>query len=425
MATPLGLISQAQIIAQQLGINTWQIQTGSYNGVAFHVVPSVLAQLNKLLNPAAGIVDATQRLIGIGSLDTNNTNLPYGTGAISLGITDSGTRKLKVHTLPNSNDVFEDLGWYGETITVTGILFGSAYSQALNNILNNFLNDSSVPAINRNVLVHPILGRMPNTYLQSYKRIHNPNMWRSCMYEFTFRTSVPLAQISNTTPTILSKLNQSISAILTIATALLNTWGTIKVISNSFGNAGNSNNIQLPLMNTQASIQETVNINLTVTKLLVNNLQPPGYTNVALINTVTTPVNNLPFINYFDANMTPSDVNTIIEFNNTSTNACIAVINQVNNNTIYDSITSLLSAQANINELAISLLNSFYGITKQFIVPYDIDMFNLCFINNLDYLTDASIIWSLNKGIITSNNYIPKGTNLLIPIGNDEAVGNE
>lgn len=425
MATPIGLLSQAALLAKQLGINTWQIQTGSYNGVAFHIVPDIISRLNKTFNPAAGIIDSTKRLIGVGNKSTDNTNLPYGTIVSSTNISDSGNRKLIVHAMPNSEDIFEDLGWYGETITIIGVLSGNAYTQALNNILNIFMNDEKAAPKSRNVLVHPIFGTIENVYLQSYKRIHNPNMWRSCIYEFTFRTSKPVAKITSNVSSALTQLNNSISALLAIVGSLLNTWNTLQAIEQSFGIKGNTTNVQNALKNSQTAIQQTTNVSVVVAKLMVDNLKPTNYNNVALNNYPTTSVNNLPFFNYYDANMTPADVNTIIEFNNDAVNGCIEVINQINNNLVYDSITQLLSMQSQINQLGLALLNSFYGGTKEYVAPFDTDLFNICFTNNLDYNTQASVIWQLNKGIITTNNFIKKGTILIIPIPSESATRSE
>lgn len=423
MATinPLSLLTQAQFIAQQLGVNSWQIQSGSYNGEYFHIVPSLLDRLNKTFNPAAGIIDATRR--GIGATFKTNADLPYGTTAVSTGIRDGGSTKLVTFSMPNNADVFERMGVSGEIFTFSCILFGSAYSQAYNNIFNKFLNDNlAEPASERNVLVHPILGRIENVALVSWARIHNPNMWRCCQVELTFRSTMPVFKIQNNSSTLLSKINAAIAAILTITTTLLNTWGTIKALHNNFGSRGNTTNIQQALMNAQTSVQKTVNVNLVITQLMVNNLQPAGYVNVGLNNTQTTSINNLPFINYYDSNMTPTDVNTIIEFNNSIVSDCIAVLNQLNTNTIYDTVTNLYTVQAQINQLGISLLDSFYGSTKEYEVPYNTDLFNVCFINSLDFATQSQTIWQLNKGILNTVSYIKKGMVLLLPNGSSKGM---
>ena len=83
----------ANIIASELGLDSWQIQSGSYNGEIFHVVTSLLDTLNNEFNPAAGVLDAAKSAIG--AVTGNNTD------AISLikkvSITMGGLRIRKNH----------------------------------------------------------------------------------------------------------------------------------------------------------------------------------------------------------------------------------------------------------------------------------------------------------------------------------------
>jgi hypothetical protein len=434
----LGVLSEANIIATELGIDNWQIVQGSYNGCVFHVVQSIASRLNDTLNPAAGIIDSTTALIGASTEEpgiSDNSNLPYGTSTTSTNILDMGRRKLVIHQLPNNEDVFEDLGWNGEIFIIQGIIFGAAYSQALNNILNVFLNDSKALANQRNVLIHPILGTIQSpTYLMAYKRIHAPNCWRSCMYEFVFRSAAPVSLLSNVTNTSVFNLNNAISSTLSIGTSLLNTWSTVTALQealstsssntlptytvnpNSFSNTGNSYTVQQYLATFQSAIQAAVNTSITTAQLMANNLQPAGYQNVALNQYPTTPTTEIPSYFYFISNMTPSDVNSIINNNSEVITATITTMQTINDNVIYDSISNLNALQAAIINLATILLNSYYGTIRQYTTPYDIDLISVCVLNNLDPTSQSNIIYMLNKALIDSANYIPKGTILTIPV---------
>lgn len=412
----LSALAQAEAIATELGLNNWQIQTGSYNGIAFHVVPSILNRLNQDLNPAAGAIDSTINLLGIGSLSQNNEKLPYGTNAVSTAISDETHRKLAIHRPPNSPDIFEDMGWFGDTFSIQGILYGAAYSQALNNILNGFLNDPNSTNPNRNVLVHPILGRIENVMLMSMRKIHDPKMWRCCLYQFNFISTKPVAVLTQNISSTLNAINSTITAILAIITGLLSTWGDIGILMHIFGSAGNTTTVQQSLKNSQASIQNTCNTNVSIAQFMVNNLKPSGYNNIQLSKTPTVPIPGLTQLYYFASNMTPTDVNTLLTYSNNSINACIAVLETINVNPIYDSITALINLQSQMNALALALLNSYYGSTKLYTTPYDTNLFDVCFLNNLNYSAQSNTILKLNHNIIPSANYIRKGTILTLPI---------
>lgn len=414
----------ANELSSMLGLDSWQIKTGTYNGVAFHIIPSVTNKLNRQLNPASGIINATNNLIGNSTLDSNNLTLPYGTYGTSLNISDSCSLKTVVHRIPNNPNVFELMGTNGEVFTIEGIIWGSAYSNAIGNLFKTMLNPSSVPNKVRYVLVHPIWGTIPNVYLLSYKRIHNPKLWRACMYQFTFESTQPIGFTnSNSQPNDLTSISNNISSILNICNGLNNTWNTTNFIINTYGTQKNYTNVKDTLKNIQTSILNTTNVSLNITKLLVDNLKPEGYNNVALNNTVTSPTTNIPSLYYFNNNMTPTDVNTILSYNNDIIQASIADLNTINVNTIYDSITNLVSLQSQLSALSLSLLNGYYGTTRQFIVPYDSNLFDICFLNNLDYDTQSNTILQLNKSIIYSTNYIVKGTNLLLPIPTNNNTG--
>lgn len=412
-----GVLSQVDALAQELGVNNWQLQPAKYNGVVFHVVRPLLDRLNNDLNPFAGVLDNAISAFGIDPAANlgDNTNLPFGTSTVSTNIVDSGRAKMVVHEIPNGEDVFENLGWYGENITFLGIMWGSAYATALQNIQNAFFNPAAVPAsTDKYVLVHPILGTIKNTRLMSYRRIHVSNKWRAVLYEFTFRTPKPVSQIQAKPVDTLSQIQTAIGAILSISTTLLSAWGDIYAISLLFGNSGNQQTVIPQLQTDQQAIQTTVNENIVVTKLMVDNLKPAGFNSIQLDNTPTQPTSN-QYFQYFKTNMTPSDVNSLIETNNVTIQNCINTLNELNTTVFYDTITNLIELQSQVDLLAKALLTSFYGASTQYTVPYDTDIRNVCFNNNLDYATQSDTVWQLNKDKLSSSNFIPKGLVLTLP----------
>jgi hypothetical protein len=246
----------------------------------------------------------------------------------------------------------------------------------------------------------------------SKRQIHDPKMWRCCLYQFTFVCTKPVATLAKNISSTLNSITSGITSILSIITGLLNTWGEIKAIQNTFGSSGNTSSVQNALKNSQAAVISTCNISVSITQFLVNNLQPPGYNNVQLSKTKTTPIVALSQLYYFSSNMTPTDVNTLLTYSDNSIDDCIAVLQTVNDNPIYDSITALINLQSQINGLALALLNSFYGSTKLYTTPYDTNLFDIC----LNYNTQSSTILKLNQSVIFSTNFIAKHTSLRLPL---------
>lgn len=209
-----GTFSNADQLSYTLGLRNWDLQQAKYNGVIFSVVANSALQQFQEYNPLAG---PTQTAINLfqdqnpgdifGIQTANNANLPFGTKTVVGEFTDSSTRKLVKKEIPNLNgDIFEDLGFGGEVFTGVGIVFGSAYYDALYNFKTYFINDSAVNAKDRNVLVHPILGSIPRTFLNSYEYTYTYDKWRSVVFRFSFMCeNVGTTQ----TPT------QSLSSVLT------------------------------------------------------------------------------------------------------------------------------------------------------------------------------------------------------------------
>jgi hypothetical protein len=415
-----GILSEAQLVANELGIDSWQLYQGSYNGVIFHVQKTLLGSLNDKFNPLAGVYDNAKTILGITTQDNDNTNLPYGTSTTSTGISDTSTRKVAIFSVPNHGDVFETLGWNGDTYVMKVIIWGASYQQAMDNLTNGIVNEDSsknAPTGEKHKLIHPVLGPIQGkTYLIAKRQIHNPMLWRSVMVELIFRTTNTYGQIVPASITNASAITNKIASGLAIINSIASTWGDITAIANGLGNNGNSVIKINELQTIQSSIFTTLNTNVNTMKLLVDNLKPISYDNIQLTNTPSTPDNNIPKYFYFISNMTPQDANVLVTNNNTQIQENITLINNMlNSNSFYNTITQLIALQSSIIQLAFVLINSFYGQLQEFTLPYSMDLMTVCFLNKLNYYTQSEIIYSLNKNVIQSGLNIKKDTILLLP----------
>jgi hypothetical protein len=426
MAVNLTDLALAESVANDLGVNTWQLSQGSYNGTVFFTLNSIWNNLNQKYNPAAGVATAVQGALGIvpDSDDlANNTSLPFGTHVTSTGVRDSCSQKLSIYRFFNNANGYESGGWNGEVMEIECFIWGASYQQALTNILQNFKNDSYVYQTNKNalhVLVHPVYGTIPNVLLRDYKVLHSPTQWRCARVAFLFESLSPVYAIINKNSNIISKLDTIISSILTLITDLNQVWGSYTAINQSFtstsGTSGNTNQLNQNLKAASESVVDTTNICVYLTQKLVNNLAPTGYINTVLNNTTATISNTVGGIYFFSSNLSPNNVNALMEFVNGIIDITKSIINITNNILIYENIANLTSLNANMAELCNQLLNAYYGSTKEYTVPFDTSLFNICIQEGLNYTNQVEKIMLLNQGVLQSVVYIPKDTKLLLPV---------
>ena len=186
--------SDIDAVANILGINNWDIQQATYNGVVFHVSENTALSQFQDYDPLAGPVQTAINVFQnqnagdvFGTNTTNNKNLPYGTKSVVSDFKDVANRKLVKHSVPNmQGDIFEDLGFAGETFVGTGVVFGTAYYSALFNFETYFINDKAVSEADRHVLNHPIRGKITDTYLVDYEIQHVSKRAKACIFTFRF-----------------------------------------------------------------------------------------------------------------------------------------------------------------------------------------------------------------------------------------------
>jgi prophage DNA circulation protein len=459
MANPLAgrdvtqAFGYASTLANVLGLNNWQMYPGAYNGVKFHLITSgVLDNLNRF-NPAAGAISAVSGFLSkaglIGSIaNPTNDALPYGTSTVSKNVTDVGSKKYVRHRLPNSNtNVLEDLGWDGERIKCVGIMFGSSAIDANNNLFNVMINPQGVLPTNRNVLVHPIFGKISDVLLIDYKRIHSSEAYKAIAYEFTFETSSPvfaqksitsiLSQIAaafNAIVSVYNAINQSIN----LATILYTRGGTI--INNEFQT--NRNNAVVA----SATL-------IGVTQLIYNNLTPATFVNPTLealdtstVNlsigsnqkstgisnktptasssqTTKTPKTGVVSVDLSTYNSsfntgTPNGVSKVVTLYAESVQSTIDAINNSGQASSFQSvIANLEAAVVSLNNVAQSVLYNLLENTTKITTKNVSSLEEIFAQYNIDFNIEKNIkqVLSLNPGAFTSVNFIPAGTSLVLP----------
>ncbi len=467
MANPLSsgnvtkTFAYANTLANILGLNNWQLNPGSYNGVKFHLISSgVLDNLNQF-NPASGAISQVQGLLSRSNLiggvtPATNDNLPYGTSTVSKNVTDTGSRKYARHRLPNSNtNVLEDLGWDGEVIKCVGIIFGSSSLQANNNLFNVMINPSSVSVLDRNVLVHPVLGTIYNVLLTGYKRIHSSEHWKAIAYEFTFETSSPI--LAQTTPlSLFSQAAAAFNAVVSVYGAIQTSINLAKILYTAGNNIVNSY-FQTNYNNTLINSATFVSVN----RLLYNNLKPVTYTNPTLeaINTSTvnlsvgsttattgvtntigtansnqvatstfTGVGSTPYTGVVNINLSqynaafntglPNGVSQVVSIYAQSVQNTITIINQSGQSSSFQSVIANLEASVvALNNVAQALLFNLLENTTKITIENVTSLEEIFAKYNMNFQIPENIqqVISLNPGVFNSVNLIPAGTQVVLP----------
>lgn len=462
MANPLAgtnvtqTFGYANTIANVLGLNNWQMYPGSYNGCKFHLITSgILDNLNRF-NPLSGAISQVSGLLSkaglIGSVDPSikgsNDALPYGTSTVAKNVTDIGNKKYVRHRLPNSNtNILEDLGWDGETIKCVGLIFGSSALDANNNLFNVMINPTSVLPINRNVLVHPVLGRISDVLLVNYKRIHSSDTYKAIAYEFTFETSSPV-QAQKSVTSVLSQIAAAFNAVVSVYSAInsaINLATILYTRGNTIVNSYFQTNHNNALINAATLIG--------VTQLIYKNLAPPTFVNPTLAALDTSTVNlsigsnqnttgisnNTPTSSSSQKTTTPStgvvsiDLSTYnSSFNTGLPNGVSKVvtlfaesvqntINAINSSGQASSfqtvIANLEAAVVSLNNVAQAVLFNLFENTTRVTIQTTTSLEEIFAQYNIDFNNAQNIqqVISINPGVFNSVNFIPAGSQLVLP----------
>lgn len=417
-------IAQINGLSSTLGINSWQIQEASWNGYKFSIVSSGifnssssgLGQATSVIGQSASLIDSTELTLG---MDQNTSAVPPGSKMVLQRSTDVFNRRVAINSLPNGKDNIRDLGYHGQDIVLYGIAWGTNYLNALkNNLINMFYSDQLETTKNSSdyhILIHPFYGRIPNTWLLSMTIVHESIKWRACVYEMRFRTEEPLLGIS-TTPSFSQMLNNTVSGILGITSALTNIWSSYQYVTQ--GNPQNKiykNNAYVTQQVTtiQQSTLDACNNTVYATKILTANLAPTNYNNNTLNKTPAT--TTLSQLDYFKVHYTPQDVNNMVDIVTSNVNVAISNVYKYGANNYYDTLSLLQGLITKFSQYAEILLYNYYGQLKTYIVPRPMSLFTVCQINNIDYESNVSKIISVNQGKFFILNNLPVGLSLLLP----------
>lgn len=440
MALDASSISGVNSLLNQLGLNQWQLQEGKYNGYTFSVAQTpfslngLLSNLNQLGQVGSiaqyGEQIASASALAVGTVTGGNTtnpitSIPSGANASNSSIVDVFSRKVSIQDLPNGKDNIRALGYGGQQITIMAMSWGSNYMSYLqNNLVQMFYSDEIVSSdpTKYHVLQHPVWGTIQDCWLIGMRILHDSSRWRACVAELTFRTEQPIKAITQSTLTqTLSQINNCVSSVLTIANALNGIWDSANILINGNGqnSVTNTNNIftQNSLLTIQSNVLASVNNSVAATNILINNLAPANYNNVALNNySVTKPT--ITQFNYFQNNVTtPNNIQNLNVYLASNINATIEVIyNSSEPNAFYNTIDYLKGLISQIGQLSITLINAYYGQTKQYTTPYSMSLFQMCFLNNIDYESNYENIIQLNQNTFFYLNLIPKDTVMILPI---------
>jgi hypothetical protein len=227
--TPQNAFGYSNQLAKFFGLNDWELQQCSYNGVTFMTVLSI-AGVSFANTPGAGVVNNV--LAYNNKSKTDNKNL-MGTTITAQSATDTIAFKNVVHRIPNSSsNIIENMGTDGMNFTVDGIFVGLDYKTGATNIINQFTNTSNVDSKDLRVFVHPIWGKIENVSIQNIRFVHSSNIWRGLTFRFDFVSEGVIAPVS--TDSTKKKLAALFSTIQATVATIASTISTATVITNKF-----------------------------------------------------------------------------------------------------------------------------------------------------------------------------------------------
>ena len=430
-------VSNIAQLAQQLGLDTWQLQTGKYHNWVFHTVDTTLDIISKNFNPVNGLAGAVTSTVGSFSGNNGGINTgfatqqdpPYGTNTQSMRSVNSSRKKYVINHLPNGKDNVQYLGFNGEDFEFDVMVWGISYDTIIRNIQQVYVSDTTAYQTLGNdfrTLYHPIYGKVPNCHFLNYEVTYTSQAWRAAIVKLYFHSEQP---ISGNNPynqsTLTTQIASFVRNILNLTFILNNGWSQVEALLNSFGggggttNAGGSNPTNVGnlsgITNVLSARTNVLNTNATavsIAQILIANLGPSGYSNQQLNQAQGVGNNEL---NYYQTHFSPNDINNLLSYFASNVNQTIASVNAIGGNQYYDSINNLNSLLSSINQLSQNLLNSYYGNVTSYTVPIDMTLYEVCANNSINFNSALDKIVQLNKGILYWMTKIKSGTIILLP----------
>jgi len=423
--------------------NGWDLQNAQYNGVNFYIAKpfgsGTITNLINTINTAGTLLGRSTNTFPL------NNNLPQGTNEHLQEIRDHVKRKLVVHNLINTNsNIVEDLGFEPERFNGIGLIVGDNYYNAYSNLYNYFLardgdvTFENIPLIYRNVLQHPIRGKIENVYLSELRVIHSSQRWKGILFEFYF-IAEEVTTITKKTQSTINKINQIFNLIIASINNLLNIITQIQAYGNmlsTYFNSATPNNVVNFAHKTVPEIKNTtVPLLKNTATILYNsyNSQVDNSQANTRSNSAATPLAS--YTNYYFENqevdyskfavlapyingLDDTNLNALLEIYNANIQNSINQINSYGLNIQANNlITELKNSYVHLLDLAKSLSINNSSQYMSYKVPHTMSIRELCFNNNLDF-DDVGILKAIiaaNPGKFSSVNKILEDTVLLLP----------
>ncbi|MCE3267806.1 MAG: hypothetical protein K0R49_58 [Burkholderiales bacterium] len=409
--------------------NGWDLQNAQYNGVNFYIAkPFGSGSITNALDT----INAASSMLGLDSTSFPlNSSLPIGTKEHLQEVRDNVKRKLVVHPLVNTNtNIIEDLGFEVERFNGVGLIVGDSYYNAYTNLYNYFLarngdvTYANIPKEYRNVLQHPIRGKIENVFLHEFRVIHSAQRWKSILFEFTF-VAQEVTVVTQKSQSVINKVNQlfnlliqSINDILAII-AQIEAYGNM--VSNYFNSTTPSNAVNFANQTVPQIKNYTVPLLGSTATILYNNFklsnQSNNYTNYYFENQ-SVDYSKFGALTQYANSYDDTGINALVQIYNTNVQKQIDQINSYGLNIQANNlITSLANSYVNLLDLSKSLSANNSSQFTSYLVPYTMSIRELCFINNLDF-NDINILQTIiatNRGKFASVNKIPENIVVLLP----------
>lgn len=410
----------AGLLSDILGINTWQLQTASFNGVSFFIVPASWESYN----PFQTITKTATNYLAPNESDPNQ-NLAADTKTSMQNIRDFRSKKLSIRRMPNFDGYFiRDNGADGIGYEMVCLIVGSDYLTGLQNIQNT-VNDQNGKGF---TFVHPVYGPLSGCYISTFTTLFQSSKWRAAT--FTMRimqtgsvSGLPVTPSAKTIAgNVLNIITDSINdfgligAEILLAQGFLGRMGIIQYGGQTVQQSPSVRAQQLSdaIYSNQAKLQAATTV--VYQQLAKDKL---GVTNYTYMN---TPVdyNNLPVMFRYSKVRT-EQFGDLLQYYADSIAETYQLYQIYGVDSIWsDNITALRSSLVQLDTFLASVVAKIDNTYKAYTLPADYSVRQIFFYNGLDFNN-----WNLvqtfleqNKNIIQDFNVIKRNTTVTLPVRN-------
>lgn len=419
-ANVTNILGFAGEIANLFGLNNWQLQEASYNGIQFMVFGNNFFENN---NPFQGVTYSG--ILGPATPPDNGTNaLPFGTKAAVGNVQDRIDRRLVIHDIPNRDGNFiENLGFTGETYTMIGLLAGPQYYDRFSTIRVGFTADPQSTNSQTNILVHPLYGTIPKAYLKSWQLVHSSDKWRAVAVMFEFvcdNRPGPILESTNITSQIFASISLIENMVILLAEVLnlgsalfsrLNALTTSPQFGSSLGDPRSLN----PVIRTQAQELSEGNQNLSQlflfsSAILWQYLKPEGATDFYLSN-VQVNLALLPSLFRYVTIFGEKEADILVSYYAHQAEALIEQYRAFGLATVFvEQIYNIRQSVVILDQFAKLLLNANENSYTSYTVPNTMSLREAIWRNGLNLNTDYISTMLLNRDVLGTTNKIVAGT---------------